>query len=139
MYQPPTTRPLSYAPLQTHSTSLSSFHPHTTIPLDEELKAFSSPSERDLIDSLAELYSIIRTLDGLERAYQKDALSEAEYNEMCGKMLKQYRSLLSDDRVSERFGNLDAFMQEWEVCRMHNIFIARSGPGTPRQDSIYTY
>ena len=115
MYQPPSNRPLSYAPLQTHSTSLSSFHPHTTIPLDEELKPFSSPSERDLIDSLAELYSIIRTLDGLERAYQKDALGEAEYNDMCGRMLVQYRSLLSDEKVSQRFGDLDSFMQEWEV------------------------
>lgn len=96
--------------------------PYTYIPttsnlnLDEEVKLANSASERDLIDSLAEIYSVIRTLDGLEKAFQKDALPENEYTEMCTKMIKQYQHILSDKSVEREFGGLEAFMREWDVC-----------------------
>lgn len=87
----------------------------TRVNLDEELKLADNASERDLLDSLAELYSIIRTLDGLEKAYQKDALPENNYTEMCNKMIKQYQAVLSDKNVEREFGDLDSFMREWDV------------------------
>lgn len=116
-YAAPTSRPLSYAPTSYGALPHSTLN--TRIPLDEEVKVTSTSSERDLLDSLAELYSIIRTLDGLERAYQKDALSEAEYNEMCSKMLKQYNSILGDANVSKEFGELEDFMRKWQVRGTH--------------------
>jgi len=79
------------------------------------MRLADSATERDLIDSLAEVYSIIRTLDGLEKAYQKDALPEREYTDMCSKMLKQYQSILSDKNVQREFGDLDSFMKEWDI------------------------
>ena len=113
MYSPrPTSRPLSYAPTPySYQGSLSA-----SINLDEEVKLAESASERDLIDSLAEIYSIIRTLDGLEKAYTKDAVTEAEYTEMCSKLLKQYKSILSDETVSREFQDLDTFSRKWDVC-----------------------
>lgn len=87
----------------------------TRINLDEELKLADNASERDLLDSLAEIYSIIRTLDGLEKAYQKDALPEHNYTEMCSKMIKQYQAILSDKNIEREFGDLDSFMQEWNL------------------------
>ena len=57
--------------------------------LSQEVKLYTTPAERDLWDSLAEIYSIIVTLDGLEKAYIKDSITEAEYTEMCTKLLKQ--------------------------------------------------
>lgn len=86
------------------------------ISLDEEVKFTSTASERDLLDSLAEVYSIIRTLDGLEKAYQKDALPEHSYTEMCSKLIKQYQAILSDKNVEREFSDLDSFMREWD-CR----------------------
>ena len=113
MYNTPPTRPLPYAPTPYSyptTTSLSA-----RINLDEEVKLADSAAERDLIDSLAEIYSIIRTLDGLEKAYIKDALPENEYADMCSKLLKQYRSILNDDNVLREFGDLDTFTQEWDI------------------------
>ena len=113
MYNTPSSRPLPYAPTPygyPATTSLSA-----RINLDEEVKLADSAAERDLIDSLAEIYSIIRTLDGLEKAYIKDSLPENEYADMCSKLLKQYRSILNDENVSREFGDLDTFTQEWDI------------------------
>jgi len=109
----PTSRPLSYAPTPYSYAPTSSLS--AKINLDEEVKLADSATERDLLDSLAEIYSIIRTLDGLEKAYIKDAVTETEYTEMCAKLLKQYKSILSHDTVSNEFVDLDTFSRRWEV------------------------
>ena len=110
---PQQSRPLSYAPTPygyAPNVSLAA-----NINLDEEVKLADSAAERDLMDSLAEIYSIIRTLDGLEKAYIKDALPESEYSDMCNKLLKQYKSILNDETVSGEFVDLDSFCREWDV------------------------
>ncbi|ETN47181.1 uncharacterized protein HMPREF1541_01372 [Cyphellophora europaea CBS 101466] len=106
-------RPLSYAPTPygyTPNISLSA-----RINLDEEVKLADSAAERDVVDSLAEIYSIIRTLDGLEKAYIRDALPENEYSEICSKLLKQYKSILNDETVSHEFVDLDTFCRTWDI------------------------
>jgi ESCRT-I complex subunit VPS28 len=114
MYSPPSpSRPLSYAPIPYNYHGWLS----ARINLDEEVKLAESAGERDLIDSLAEIYSIIRTLDGLEKAYIKDAVTESEYAEICSKLLKQYKSILSDETVSREFQDLDTFSRKWNVCK----------------------
>ena len=121
MYSPQRTpRPLSYAPTPySYHGSLSA-----RINLDEEVKLAESAGERDLIDSLAEIYSIIRTLDGLEKAYIKDAVTESDYTEMCSKLLKQHKSILSDETVSREFQDLDTFSRKWNVCGVYYPFSA---------------
>ncbi|KAI9836996.1 MAG: hypothetical protein M1819_000645 [Sarea resinae] len=107
------TKQLSYAPTPysyTPNPSLSA-----TINLDEEVKLSTTTAERDLYDSLAEIYSIIVTLDALEKAYIKDSITEAEYTETCNRLLKQYKSNLSDETVSRVFVDLDAFKREWNM------------------------
>lgn len=122
MYSPqPPSRPLSYAPTPysyTPNASLSA-----RINLDEEVKVADSAAERDLIDSLAEIYSIIRTLDGLEKAYIKDAVKESEYTEMCSKLLKQYKSILSDEAVSREFKDLETFSRKWDVRACLGLYL----------------
>lgn len=80
------------------------------------MKLSSSGAERDLYDSLAEVYSIIITLDSLEKAYIKDSVSEGEYTEICNRLLKQYKSSISDETVVGEFVDLETFKQEWDVC-----------------------
>ncbi|EEP78047.1 conserved hypothetical protein [Uncinocarpus reesii 1704] len=104
-------RPLSYAPTPysyTPNPALSA-----SISLDEEVKLSSTPAERDLYESLAEIYSIILTLDGLEKAYIKDAVTESEYTDTCARLLKQYKSSLSDENVLKEFVDLDTFKRAW--------------------------
>ena len=109
--QPP--RQLAYAP-----TPYAPYTPNplsTTISLDEEVKLPTSTSERDIFDSLAEIYSILIALEGLEKAFNKDSVTDAEYTELCSRLIKQYKGNLSDERVLAQFKDLDHFRAEWKV------------------------
>ena len=39
-------------------------------------------------------------MDGLEKAFIKDAISESEYTDTCARLLKQYNSSLRDETVA---------------------------------------
>jgi len=65
---------------------------------------------------LAEVFSIIITLDELEKAFLKDAIPEGDYTEICDRLLKQYKALLADEAVSRGFKDLETFKTEWDVC-----------------------
>jgi ESCRT-I complex subunit VPS28 len=81
----------------------------------QEVKLAETRAERDLQDSLAEIFSIIVTLDELEKAFLKDAIPEADYTEICERSLKQYKSILADETVAKAFVGLEEFKSEWEV------------------------
>jgi ESCRT-I complex subunit VPS28 len=55
------------------------------------------------------------TLDVLEKVYLRDSVNEADYTEICNRLLKQYKSNLSDKSVATAFVDLETFMHEWEV------------------------
>ncbi|KAG6368024.1 hypothetical protein INS49_002224 [Diaporthe citri] len=80
-----------------------------------EVKLADTRAERDLQDSLAEIFSIIITLDELEKAFLKDAIPEAEYTEICERSLKQYKSILADEAVARAFVGLEEFKAEWDL------------------------
>ncbi|KAM4058698.1 VPS28 protein [Hirsutella rhossiliensis] len=86
-----------------------------TINLDEEVKLTETRAERDLQDSLAELFSIIVTLDELEKAFLKDAIPEAEYTEICERSLRQYKALLADETITREFEGLEEFKAKWDL------------------------
>lgn len=80
------------------------------------MKLTTTRAERDLQDSLAELFSIIITLDELEKAFLKDAVPEAEYTDICERSLRQYKALLADEIIAKEFQGLDEFKARWDVC-----------------------
>lgn len=80
------------------------------------MKLSNTRAERDLQDSLGELFSIIVTLDELEKAFLKDAIPEAEYTDICERSLRQYKALLADETIAGEFGDLEEFKAKWEVC-----------------------
>ena len=123
MYASPRQQPYAPTPYGYTPNALSA-----TINLDEEVKFPSNSSDRDLVDSLAEIYSIIVTLDGLEKAFNKDSVKDAEYTEICNRLLKQYKSNLSDERVNHEFCDLENFKSRWKVSRLsldHGIHTER--------------
>lgn len=81
----------------------------------QEVKLSESRAERDLQDSLAEIFSILVTLDELEKAFLKDAIPEADYTEICERSLKQYKSILADETVMRAFVGIEDFKAEWDV------------------------
>ena len=82
----------------------------------QEVKLADTRAERDLQDSLAEIFSIIVTIDELEKAFLKDAIPEADYTDICERSLKQYKSLVADETVAKAFVGLEEFKAEWDVC-----------------------
>ncbi|KAL2063608.1 hypothetical protein VTL71DRAFT_5413 [Oculimacula yallundae] len=108
-----------YPTRQAYAPTPHSYIPNTTlsatISLDEEVKLAETRAERDLQDSLAEVFSIIITLDELEKAYLKDAISETDYTEICDRLLKQYKQILADDGVSREFRDLETFKNAWDM------------------------
>ncbi|MCJ1309640.1 Vacuolar protein-sorting-associated protein 28 [Agyrium rufum] len=81
----------------------------------QEVKLSTNPSSRDLYDSLAEIYGIIITLDALEKAYIKDSVNDADYTDICNRLLKQYKNNLTDETVAKEFVDLETFKREWDI------------------------
>ncbi|KAM0441133.1 hypothetical protein ACHAPT_000438 [Fusarium lateritium] len=106
-------------PRQGYAPTPHSYVPNTnlsaTINLDEEVKLTNTRAERDLQESLAELFSIIVTLDELEKAFLKDAIPEAEYTEICERSLRQYKALLADETIANEFQDLEEFKARWDL------------------------
>ncbi|KAK0657127.1 vacuolar protein sorting-associated [Cercophora newfieldiana] len=106
-------------PRQAYAPTPHSYVPNTTlsatINLDEEVKLADTRAERDLQESLAEIFSIIVTIDELEKAFLKDAIPEADYTEICERSLKQYKSLVADETVAKAFVGLEEFKTEWDL------------------------
>ncbi|WPH04813.1 VPS28-domain-containing protein [Acrodontium crateriforme] len=113
MYAQQLPQQLAYAPTPYSYTPSSNLT--ATINLDQEVKLADNAAERDLYESLAEIYGIIITLDALEKAYLRDSIKESEYTETCDRLLRQYRSNLADDTVSAAFGSLEHFKAEWDL------------------------
>ena len=109
----PSHQQLAYAPTPYSYTP--SNHLTATINLDEEVRLADTAAERDLYESLAEIYSIIVTLDALEKAYLRDSIRENEYTETCDRLLRQYKNCLGDENVERAFGDLERFKQEWDL------------------------
>ncbi|KAF2091285.1 VPS28-domain-containing protein [Saccharata proteae CBS 121410] len=131
MYQQ---RQLPYAPTPYSYTPTSSLS--ATISLDEEVKLLTTSAERELYESLAEIYSIIVTLDALEKAYLKDSVPESDYTETCSRLLKQYKSNLANETVAKAFVDLETFKREWDMdCSRATERLRVGIPATVEQPS----
>lgn len=115
-------RQLAYAPTPHSYTPVSHFS--ATISLDEEVKLSTTNAERELNESLAEIYSIIVTLDALEKGFLKDSIIEADYTDTCSRLLRQYQSNLSDESVSKAFRDLETFKKAWAVRQFYLVSVS---------------
>ncbi|ANB14783.1 ESCRT-I subunit protein VPS28 [Sugiyamaella lignohabitans] len=87
----------------------------SNINLNEEVKLYTTAKQRELWESLAEIYSIIVTLDKLEKGYLRDSISHSEYTPACLRLLAQYNTILKNDEVSNQFGDLDSFKRKYNM------------------------
>mmetsp|Transcript_27478 Transcript_27478/g.56340 ORF Transcript_27478/g.56340 Transcript_27478/m.56340 type:complete len:167 (+) Transcript_27478:181-681(+) len=76
---------------------------------------FESRFERDKLDDLAELYSIIKTTEYLERAYMKDAIEDAEYTTECSKLIGKFKNLEKTLISGNIIPSAEAFMEEYHL------------------------
>lgn len=83
--------------------------------LDQEAQLWHNSAERETYSSLAELYSIVVTLDGLEKAYIRDSITAEEYTPICQRLITQYKAVLQDTSVSNAYQDLDTFRMKCDV------------------------
>lgn len=95
--------------------------------LNTEVRLHETPQERELYESLAEIYSIIVTLDFVEKAYLKDSISHEEYTPTCIRLLAQYNTILKNEQVASEFASLDEFRQKYGLTHSHAIQRLRIG------------
>ncbi|RSH87802.1 Vacuolar protein-sorting-associated protein 28 [Apiotrichum porosum] len=90
--------------------------------LDEEVRLPTTPAERERTENLATLYSIVVSLEYLERAYVRDSVSSKEYEPACTRLLAQYKSVMKV--VGEEIGGVETFMKRYRMdhpAALHRI------------------
>lgn len=83
--------------------------------LYEEVKLHRTAREREQYDNAADLYALINTLQCLEKAYIKDAVTSKEYTAACSKLLVQIKAAfkqLNDDE----YPSVEEFVRK---CKMN--------------------
>ncbi|KDN50404.1 ESCRT-1 complex, Vps28 subunit [Tilletiaria anomala UBC 951] len=63
--------------------------------LYEEARLYSTNAERERWENCATLFSLIVSLENLERAYVRGSVTEADYAPACTKMLAQSKTILN--------------------------------------------
>jgi len=101
-------QPYAPAPYLTHPI-------RTSINLDAEIKLYTTPAQRELYESLAELHAIIVTLEFLEKAFVKDSIPPSSYTPTCLRLLGQYNTILGNDTVRAAFKDLDSFKSRYDI------------------------
>ena len=82
--------------------------------LYEEVKLYRTAREREKYDNMADLYSVINTLQCLEKAYIKDCVTAREYTAACSKLLVQYKAAFKQVQ-GEEFPTVETFMKKFRL------------------------
>ncbi|XP_010905110.1 vacuolar protein sorting-associated protein 28 homolog 1 [Elaeis guineensis] len=78
-----------------------------------EVKLWNDKREREMLDSFADLYAIIKTTEKLEKAYVRDLVSSAEYEAECLKLIAQFKTLSSSLR--EAVPSVERFAEAYKM------------------------
>lgn len=104
----------------------------------EEVKLFRLPSERERYDNMADCYSLINTIQCLEKAYIKDAVTSKEYTAACSKLLTQYKAAFK--QIDKEFGTPEQFLKKYRFeCRAALDRIKEDRPITIKDDKGNTH
>mmetsp|Transcript_9780 Transcript_9780/g.14587 ORF Transcript_9780/g.14587 Transcript_9780/m.14587 type:complete len:201 (-) Transcript_9780:2603-3205(-) len=82
-----------------------------------------TPEEKYLYENEAIIYSIIKTLEPLEKAYLNERLSDEEYNKYCKRLIQQYKTI--SDSLAEDYSGLSAFTTKYNLNNTYKLAIRR--------------
>ncbi|ODQ57439.1 hypothetical protein WICANDRAFT_35681 [Wickerhamomyces anomalus NRRL Y-366-8] len=108
----------AYAPTATQKNPSYNKIRNSSINLDQEVSLFNTVQQREVYESLAELYSIITVLDFIEKSYVKDTLNkdgQDQYTPTVLRLLAQYNTILKNPEVNKEFGSLDTFKKNYNL------------------------
>ncbi|KAI5998197.1 vacuolar protein sorting-associated [Pisolithus albus] len=81
--------------------------------LDEEVRPYTTNTDREKCSLQATLFGILVTLDFLERAYVRDSITAAEYSPACTRLLSQYMTMLK--LVKDSISSIEEFMTRFRL------------------------
>lgn len=87
-----------------------SFRPKTG-----EVKLYENSKERNDLEMLADLYSIIKVTDLLEAAYSRDAITPEEYTDECRKFIAQFRATEKSLILNRKIANAAEFYRDYDL------------------------
>eukprot|EP00300_Choanocystis_sp_HF-7_P030889 c39887_g1_i1.p1 GENE.c39887_g1_i1~~c39887_g1_i1.p1 ORF type:complete len:234 (-),score=63.83 c39887_g1_i1:97-744(-) len=60
---------------------------------DQEMRLWNDADEREKHETLADLFSIIKTVEHLEKAYIRDSITPKEYETECKKLIAKFKTI----------------------------------------------
>jgi len=116
-------------------SSYSTQHDMNRPELYEEVKLSKNAWEREKYDNMADLFSILTTLQHLEKAYIRDAVTSKEYTAACSKLLVQYKAAFKLVQGHDDCPDLDTFIRRFKLdCPAALQRIKEDKPITIRDD-----
>lgn len=103
----------------------------------------ASPKEREIIETLSEIYSIIITIDQVEKLYIKDVIEdEQEYTSLVNKLLAQYNTLIANNENDPDFrlkfgSSINEFTKKYNIIASTGVIRLEKGiPMTVEHNNV---
>ena len=77
----------------------------------EEVKLYENAREREEFDNRANVFSLIQTIQALEKAYIKDAVTPQDYSKQCSQLLVQFNAAFK--LIKEKFPTVEEFTKRY--------------------------
>lgn len=104
----------------------------------DEVKLFVLPNDRERYDVMADCYALINTIQCLEKAYYKDAITAKEYTAACSKHLTQFK--VAFKQIEKEFPTAEAFLKKYRFdCPAALDRIKEDRPITIKDDKGNTH
>lgn len=105
------------------------YQSQSSVPADKEIRLYTSAKQREIYESLAELFSVIVALDKLEKAYLRDSIGSDDYTPACLRLIAQYNTLLKNETLAKEFVDLETFKRKYHL--EHDRATSRLKVGVP--------
>lgn len=86
-------------------------HQHAPVDLQEEIKLYENARQREEIDNRANVFSLIRTIECLEKAYIKDSVTPDQYTSSCNLLLDQFNAAFK--LIKDKFPDVESFAKKY--------------------------
>eukprot|EP01112_Ceratiomyxa_fruticulosa_P011349 TRINITY_DN306_c0_g1_i1.p1 TRINITY_DN306_c0_g1~~TRINITY_DN306_c0_g1_i1.p1 ORF type:complete len:265 (+),score=48.84 TRINITY_DN306_c0_g1_i1:68-796(+) len=95
----------------------------------DPVKLFNTNKEREMYDNMADLYSLIKTMEYLEKAFLRDSISAKDYAPACTKLIAQYKT--AQNLLKDTVPSLPNFLAEYKLeCKAAMDRFAKGYPAT---------
>eukprot|EP00171_Calliarthron_tuberculosum_P008706 IDg8706t1 len=96
----------------------------------ERIRLAEDPHQQQTFDDFADLYALFVTTERIEKLWRRDAITDAEYEEQCYRLIQKFEALRSATR--DTIKDIDAFYAEYNInaaSGKHRLVYAKV-PGT---------